>query len=212
MLRRSEVTARRDNARRADVDRSALQYAMASSLRQLLPEQRLECLELAQVMAASKREDEEHRAGVAVAEARDETQAIVTSNIYQHPLWSKLPDDLIDMVVDFTLRSGFSPSVNPEEDPYSRRAMAVLFLNAMAMWCRVAGRPTCSSLSPETQITRTSSPRCCCLASTRLTGQTSSHAIRDRVPAAQPAPHALAAHWRQQSHAACLAREARAFI
>jgi len=118
VLRRSEVTARRDNARRADVDRSALQYAMASSLRQLLPEQRLECLELAQVMAASKREDEEQRAGVAVAEARDETQAIVTSNIYQHPLWSKLPDDLIDMVVDFTLRSGFSPSVNPEEDPY----------------------------------------------------------------------------------------------
>ena len=113
MLRRSEVTARRDNARRADVGR-ALQYAMASSLRQLLPEQRLECLELAQVMAASKREDEEQRAGVAVAEARDETQAIVTSNIYQHPLWSKLPDDLIDMVVDFTLRSGFSPSVNPK--------------------------------------------------------------------------------------------------
>jgi len=118
VLRRSEVTARRDNARRADVDRSALQYAMASSLRQLLPEQRLECLELAQVMAASKREDEEQRAGVAVAEARDETQAIVTSNIYQHPLWSKLPDDLIDMVVDFTLRSGFSPSIHPEEDPY----------------------------------------------------------------------------------------------
>ena len=84
VLRRSEVTARRDNARRADVDRSALQYALASSLRQLLPEQRLECLELAQVMAASKREDEEQRAGVAVAEARDETQAIVTSNIYQH--------------------------------------------------------------------------------------------------------------------------------
>ena len=39
--------------------------------KQLLPEQRLECLELAQVMAASKREDEEQRAGVAVAEARE---------------------------------------------------------------------------------------------------------------------------------------------
>ena len=40
------------------------------------------------------------------------------------------------MVVDFKLRSGFSPSVNPEENPYSRRAMAVLFLNAMAMVSR----------------------------------------------------------------------------
>ena len=154
VLRRSEVTARRDNARRADVDKSAMQYAVASSLRQLLPEQRLECLELAQVMAASKREDEEQRAGVAVAEARDETQAIVTSNIYQHPLWSKLPDGLIDMVVDFKLRSGFSPSVNPEEDPYSRRAMAVLFLNPMATVSR-CGPPdlfitiTCNPNHPD---------------------------------------------------------------
>ena len=155
MLRRSEVTARRDNARRADVDRSTLQDAMASSLRQLLPEQRLECLELAQVMAASKREDERSNGRVSLSPRRaTRRKPSSPRNIYQHPLWSKLPDDLIDMVVDFKLRSGFSPSVNPEEDPYSRRAMAVLFLNAMAMVSRCGPPDT----SPDLFITITCNP------------------------------------------------------
>ena len=137
VLRRSEVTARRDNARRADVDRSALQYAMASSLRQLLPEQRLECLELAQVMAASKREDEEQRAG---CRCRRGARRDASHRHLQH-----LPAPAVEQAARRPDRHGCRLHAaqrilairQPRRGPIlSRRAMAVLFLNAMAMVSR----------------------------------------------------------------------------
>ena len=95
-LRRSCVSARRDELRRADNDRSALAAALAASRLEQLAD-----LELEQALVVSQREHEREQRRhelSALEDELDKAAAIKASLLAQH---DKLPDELIQLVVDF---------------------------------------------------------------------------------------------------------------